>query len=148
MPKKTRAQAPKKKSSMPISSNPPLFKGEEKFDDFLSGDAYSKLVVGRRSTRSEIARVERLLSFEHILWTRGLRHIAGVDEVGLGALAGPVVAAAVIFPAHFNVRKLLGVNDSKKLTPIKREALNRRIRREAVSIGFILTSTFICFDSI
>ena len=134
MAKKARAKTAKKKSNLRVS-NPPLFKSEEQFDDFLPGDAYSKLVVGRRSTRSEIARIERLLSFEHILWTRGLRHIAGVDEVGLGALAGPVVAAAVIFPPHFSVRKLLGVNDSKKLTPLKRDALNRRIQREAVAIG-------------
>ncbi len=134
MPKKARAKISRKKSSLRIS-NPPPFKSEEQFDDFLSGDAYSKLVVGRRSIRSEIARIERLLSFEHILWARGLRYIAGVDEVGLGALAGPVVAAAVIFPPHFSVRKLLGVDDSKKLTSLKRDALSRRIRREAVAIG-------------
>ena len=58
--------------------------------------------------------------------------IAGVDEVGRGPLAGPVVAAAVILPAD---HEITGLNDSKKLSEKRREAMNEIIRREAVSIG-------------
>ena len=52
------------------------------------------------------------LKFERLLWQQGLTHVAGVDEAGRGPLAGPVVAAAVIFPEEFF---LAGVDDSKKL---------------------------------
>jgi ribonuclease HII len=65
------------------------------------------------------------LSFERELWARGMRLVAGVDEAGRGPLAGPVVAAAVILPAHWaesgcekTLRKL---NDSKLLTATQRE---------------------------
>jgi ribonuclease HII len=58
--------------------------------------------------------------------------LAGVDEVGRGPLAGPVVAAAVIFPPRVVVP---GVTDSKKLTPLRREALFPLIRKAARSIG-------------
>lgn len=59
-------------------------------------------------------------SFEQAAQARGFLHIAGVDEVGRGPLAGPVVAAAVILdPANIPA----GLNDSKKLTPKKRDAL-------------------------
>jgi len=58
--------------------------------------------------------------------------VAGVDEAGRGPLAGPVVAAAVILPADFDVP---GVDDSKKLTPRKRERLFDDIRRHARATG-------------
>ena len=58
---------------------------------------------------------------------RGLRAVAGVDEVGRGPLAGPVVCAAVIMPLEEALR-VPGVNDSKKLSPQKREQLAERIR--------------------
>ena len=58
--------------------------------------------------------------------------VAGVDEVGRGCLAGPVVAAAVILAPDAKVR---GVTDSKLLTPKKREALDREIRRRAIAVG-------------
>jgi ribonuclease HII len=57
---------------------------------------------------------------------------AGVDEAGRGPLAGPVVAAAVILPEECEIN---GLNDSKKLSPQKREILFDRIKRLAVSIG-------------
>ena len=59
--------------------------------------------------------------------------IAGVDEVGRGPLAGPVVAAAVIFD---NSTIIDGINDSKKLTEKKREYLNKIIMEKALSFGF------------
>ena len=65
------------------------------------------------------------LSFERELWQRGIQHVAGVDEAGCGPLAGPVVAAAVVFPSHWSENglssKLRGLNDSKQLTEEQRE---------------------------
>ena len=59
--------------------------------------------------------------------------VAGVDEVGRGPLAGPVVACAVVMPT--DVRALAGVDDSKKLAPAERERLAALIRRRAVALG-------------
>lgn len=67
---------------------------------------------------------------EKALWSAGHRHIAGVDEAGKGAWAGPLVAAAVILPVDFNP---LNVNDSKLLTPNQREKLFVHITRHSVS---------------
>lgn len=73
-----------------------------------------------------------LLEFEKDLYKKDIRLIAGVDEVGRGPLAGPVVAAAVILP---KMAKLAGVNDSKKLNAKKRAVLYERILETAVAIG-------------
>lgn len=59
--------------------------------------------------------------------------LAGIDEVGRGPLAGPVVACAVVMPV--GVRAIAGVNDSKQLDPPTRERLARRIREVAVAVG-------------
>jgi ribonuclease HII len=72
------------------------------------------------------------LRYERTYWAKGLTYIAGVDEAGRGPLAGPVVAAAVVFQP---TSKIEGVNDSKKLSPEQREALYERICRHAVSVG-------------
>lgn len=66
------------------------------------------------------------------LHARGYGYIAGVDEVGRGPLAGPVVAAAVIMPEDFDV---LGIDDSKKLSEKKREELYEIIKNNAVAYG-------------
>ncbi len=76
------------------------------------------------------ARLEEMLAPERALWAAGKRYIAGVDEVGRGPLAGPVVTAAVILPHDFS---LLGVDDSKKLSEKKREMLFDQIREAAVA---------------
>ena len=68
--------------------------------------------------------------YENALRAAGCKYIAGVDEVGRGPLAGPVVTAAVILPADFS---LLGVDDSKKLSEKKREYLFDQIKEAAVS---------------
>jgi ribonuclease HII len=69
------------------------------------------------------------LSFENELWQRGCQYVAGIDEAGRGALAGPVFAAAVILPsARADLIAVLdGVNDSKKLTASQREQWANRI---------------------
>jgi ribonuclease HII len=72
------------------------------------------------------------LNTEHTLWAQNIEHIAGVDEAGRGPLAGPVVAAAVIFPKEFFI---YGVDDSKKLQARKREELFIMISQQAVSVG-------------
>ncbi|MDW8351633.1 MAG: ribonuclease HII [Anaerolineae bacterium] len=71
---------------------------------------------------------------ERALWRSGCRRVAGVDEAGRGAWAGPVVAAAVILPCNPRAASYLrGVNDSKQLTPTQRAALRERIERVAVA---------------
>lgn len=72
---------------------------------------------------------------EEKLEAQGYRHIAGIDEAGRGALAGPVVAAAVILPCRIDAPWLNQVNDSKRLSPAKRELLFHYIHEAAVSIG-------------
>ncbi|MFH0768616.1 MAG: ribonuclease HII [Chloroflexota bacterium] len=66
---------------------------------------------------------------------QGYHYIAGIDEVGRGALAGPVVAAAVILPRRLNVPWLKLVRDSKQLSPARREFLSHHIQEVAVGIG-------------
>lgn len=68
---------------------------------------------------------------ENILWQKGLKYIAGVDEVGRGCFAGPVVAAAVILPIDFNATD--EINDSKLLCAKKREELAIIIKKYSVS---------------
>jgi ribonuclease HII len=76
---------------------------------------------------------------EEMLAAQGYQHIAGIDEVGRGALAGPVVAAAVILPRHIDAPWFTEVRDSKQLTPAKRELLFHRIHEIAISVGVGLT---------
>jgi len=78
------------------------------------------------------ARRRTLLRYERELWARGLTRVAGVDEVGVGPLAGPLVAAAVILPCEVGLR---GVDDSKKLSRIQRERLGDEIKACAVAVG-------------
>lgn len=73
------------------------------------------------------------LKFEKKLWEKGIKYIAGVDEVGRGALVGPVVAAAVILPVNFNPE--YEINDSKKLSKTKRELASKSIKRDAICSG-------------
>lgn len=75
------------------------------------------------------------LRYELALWRAGLSHVAGVDEVGRGALAGPLVAAAVVLPPFFEAPWLADLRDSKLLTPARREALAALIRHDALAIG-------------
>jgi ribonuclease HII len=70
---------------------------------------------------------------ERLLWSAGLVHVAGVDEVGMGPLAGPVVAAAVVFAA--DARPLRGIADSKTLLAAAREEAAAAIRATALGVG-------------
>ena len=71
-----------------------------------------------------IKRLAEMKRYENELYASGIKYIAGVDEVGRGPLAGPVVAAAVVLPKDFNVP---GVNDSKKLTTDGRASCRERV---------------------
>ena len=71
------------------------------------------------------------LQYERALLEKGYRYIAGVDEVGRGPLAGPVVCAAVIMPLGEN-EIIDGVDDSKKLSEKKRQKLSEEIKAKAV----------------
>lgn len=73
-----------------------------------------------------------MLTIETELWNDGYEYIACIDEVGRGCLAGDVVACAIVMPKS---KKIEGVNDSKKLTPKKRDKLYDIIYEEAVAIG-------------
>lgn len=75
---------------------------------------------------------EMMRSNEQQLYKKGFQYIAGIDEVGRGPLAGPVVAATVILPQSFY---LPGLNDSKKLSEAKREEYFEVITKEALAIG-------------
>ncbi len=78
------------------------------------------------------ARLAEMKEFEDRLHSEGVKYIAGVDEVGRGPLAGPVVTAAVVLPEDFDV---LGVDDSKKLSEKRREELFDIICEKAVAVG-------------
>lgn len=73
------------------------------------------------------------LLFEQRLWARGCQWVAGADEAGRGPLAGPVVAAAVVLPAHAAPECLAGCDDSKRLDARVRAALVPRIHEVAVA---------------
>lgn len=73
-----------------------------------------------------------MTSFERAAWEQGFQYIAGVDEVGRGPLAGPVVSAAVILPKDFT---LLGLDDSKKINEAKRKQYYEEIMEHALAVG-------------
>jgi len=70
---------------------------------------------------------------EIALWNAGRSIVAGIDEAGRGPLAGPVVAAAVVFPA--GTKPIRGLRDSKQLAPLKRERLATVVRARAIAVG-------------
>ncbi len=76
-------------------------------------------------------------SFEKELWIKGHKFVGGIDEVGRGAFAGPVVAACVVFRSSFVIQENAAeiVNDSKKLSPKQRELANIWIKRNSLKWG-------------
>jgi ribonuclease HII len=76
------------------------------------------------------------LAYEQALWQQGVYRVAGIDEAGRGPLAGPVFAAAVIFPPEMKLEtELAGVNDSKKMSPEARLFWAQEIKEHAVYYG-------------
>jgi len=93
---------------------------------------YQTLLRRSEEQSRESRRLETMLYFERVLWKTGITRIAGVDEVGIGPLAGPVVAAAVVFPPQTVID---GIHDSKLLDAPTRERLDGEIRAKASGIG-------------
>jgi ribonuclease HII len=93
------------------------------------------LLAAESTRKRERARISRLFARRKRLLSDGLRFVAGVDEVGVGPLAGPVVAAAVVFPDRIDLEALEGLNDSKKLQPVVRERLAAQIRQQAIAVS-------------
>lgn len=86
----------------------------------------------RKTLEEKIRQYHEMSRFENGLREEGYRLIAGVDEVGRGPLAGPVMAGAVILPPDTEL-VIAGVDDSKKLTPLRRAALFEEIKEKAIA---------------
>lgn len=101
-------------------------------DDDRAGvrSALDAAFARERARHRENERLRRLYRLEAELRSRGLQLVAGIDEVGRGALAGPLTAGACILPARPRVP---GLDDSKRLTPARREQAAERIREVALS---------------
>lgn len=82
--------------------------------------------------RIERLRLDALRNFERVLWKSGVQDIAGVDEAGVGPLAGPVVAAAVMFAPE---TMIAGIDDSKRLDASTRAMLAKEIRQKSAGVG-------------
>ena len=103
----------------------------------LDGRAGVQAAISKRKRElqkqvDEDLRLEKMLAYEKELYTQGIQLIAGVDEVGRGPLAGPVVAAAVILP---KACKILGLNDSKKIPKSKHKEIYEAVLQNAIAIG-------------
>ena len=110
----------------------PLFKEFEK--DSRSG-VKKEIEKRKKAIQAEInenLRLEGMLAYEKELYAQGISLIAGVDEVGRGPLAGPVVAAAVILPQNCKIK---GLNDSKKIPKKKHEEIFQAVKDNALAIG-------------
>ena len=103
----------------------------------LDGRAGVQSAINKRKRElqkqvDEDLRLEKMLAYEKELYAQGIQLIAGVDEVGRGPLAGPVVAAAVILPENC---KIPGLNDSKKIPKSKHQAIYQAVLDQALSVG-------------
>lgn len=99
--------------------------------EFADDDAFNELAPSTRKMRL-LASLKCDSRFERALRLSGIETIAGIDEVGCGALFGPVVAAAVILPKGF---ALAGLRDSKQLDPETRERMAKHIHRRAIAVA-------------
>ena len=103
----------------------------------LDGRAGVQAAISKRKHElqkrvDEDLRLEKMLAYENELYAQGIDLIAGVDEVGRGPLAGPVVAAAVILP---KACKIPGLNDSKKIPKSKHKEIYEVVLQNAIAIG-------------
>lgn len=94
--------------------------------------AYQRYLKQAEKQAKLLARFDQHMSLERDFWQAGGQYVAGIDEVGRGPLAGPVVTAAVVLPQNFD---LVEVNDSKQLTAQKRAELMPKILNEAVAVS-------------
>lgn len=111
---------------------------DERLNEFRN-DARKGVIAAVRSWDKKVEKqqlaqekLQEMLAYEKRAWAHGKKFIAGVDEVGRGPLAGPVVSAAVILPEDFNI---VGINDSKQLSLAKRNELFDIIQEKALAVG-------------
>lgn len=111
---------------------------DERLKEFRN-DARKGVIAAVRSWDKKVEKqqlaqekLQEMLAYEKRAWAHGKKFIAGVDEVGRGPLAGPVVSAAVILPEDFNI---VGINDSKQLSLAKRNELFDIIQEKALAVG-------------
>lgn len=110
----------------------PIFLDLEKDNRSGVQKEISKRKKAIQAELDENLRLESMLSYEKEIYKQGVILIAGVDEVGRGPLAGPVVAAAVILPQNCKIR---GLNDSKKIPKKKHLEIFKVVQDQALSIG-------------
>lgn len=91
----------------------------------------------------EELRLDKMLSYEKVLYQEGFSLIAGIDEVGRGPLAGPVVAACVILPIDCKIK---GLNDSKKIPKSKHLSIFQAIQERALGIGIGIVDNHVIDD--
>ncbi len=130
-----------------LSTNYYSLESIEKIEDYqvmnLSTLLDIKRIENHKNDKKLIEKLDFILClkdnyrYERKLRKEGLTLIAGVDEVGRGPLVGPVVAACVILPEHY---QLDGLTDSKKLSEKKRESLYDKIKEQAIAIGIGIIS--------
>lgn len=111
---------------------------DSRWEDFAK-DARAGVQTAIKQRRKSIQalideelRLEKMLCYEKAWYAEGIELIAGIDEVGRGPLAGPVVAAAVILPKDC---KIQGLNDSKKIPKSKHRAIYDAVMAEALAVG-------------
>ncbi|MGT2785520.1 ribonuclease HII [Streptococcus merionis] len=111
---------------------------DPRWAEFLSDSRSGvQLAIGKRqreieADRAEDARLDKMLRYEKELYLQGIDLIAGIDEVGRGPLAGPVVAAAVILPKNLKIK---GLNDSKKIPKRKHQEIYEMVMAQALAVG-------------
>lgn len=130
-------------SDLKVQDIKALFETDKALDILPLAQADSRSSVQKlaaayiKRQEKELQEQQRLMGmydYEGIFYDQDLYHVAGVDEVGRGPIAGPVTVAAVILPP---MTLIPGLNDSKKLTEEKREALYDIIMKEAVAVSCV-----------
>ena len=107
----------------------------EQFRDDSRAGVHKLIMKRKKQIQAELdedRRLEQMLQYEKELYATGCQYIAGIDEVGRGPLAGPVVAAAVILPKNCKIK---GLNDSKKIPKKKHEEIYQEVLKQAVAVG-------------
>jgi ribonuclease HII len=109
--------------------------GELDADDRAGAQALARAWRERiRRLAAEEARLDSLMRHQIALHASGVRIVAGVDEVGRGALAGPLTVAAVVLDVHCRIH---GLDDSKRLAPATRERIALEVRESAVAFSIV-----------
>jgi len=93
------------------------------------------MITHRGIKKHILKQLQPNFSFEKALWKKGYKFIAGVDEVGRGCFAGPVVAGCVVFKHHFRIMGKIRIDDSKKLTPRQRVKTNLWLKENVLAWG-------------